>query len=766
MSGWRRKLTSLALMGLTLAAMTVTAMAEPAEGIHLQGKTAAPFVVSYRENGEIGADLGELWQLTAGNAAWNVYRTEPGSVPEEGSYRRVNLEESTSRAGKLRAVVLEGYPSRDTEALEKRANAWLRSVDGNAIVDLQAGEALLATQTAIWELTGENFSVETYLSHRKNLTTALWEGYRAQSNDPGMLTQQETDYSQKNVQSLCAYFRSLSPVEPQRETVSDASIKGGQYTATPAADGSCTITARVEVTVEDRGEQELVLTAVCGQERKEQAVLQSGQYEFSFPGQPERQNVTISLSGFQRGRDVYFYESGNTRLVGVDRELLPVSGETVLHPDRILRIFKNTPGEEGQPLANIQFNLYRAEEGGSTSNGQPTQEELARYQTAENLVAIISTDENGIAEYNFTAAGQEDGVYLVVEQFCAGTTGPVSPFYLELSGIQGDLEIFLENTAETQPEIWLNVGEIGLSQASFPVMEPHSWFIQASLPAGLSSARAYTLTLPEAEWLQWNGAELAVTVETQGGDSLHLAQNVHYIRQMGPQIGISLTPAGMAYAAANGKEEGRLQIRLSGTIGQNAPLGVQLRCRAMVEYTNAAGIRYSKTSEPAQVHTGGLAIQKTDSGGTPLAGAAFSLARDAEAGEENGEFLQIGDTRHRVVYVSFYPDRDKTGEPVTQTLTNAEGRAWFCGLAYGTYYLVETQDANGMATEPQVVTVDALSHLDGSDGEGDHTLLLTGGWYLLSYLRNAAIPLLTAVGIAASLCACGLLVGGKSREYV
>lgn len=764
MDWWRKKKVVLVLFALALAILVVPVAAETVEGITLEGKSAAPFVLSYRIDGKTGGDLGELWQLTEGSATWYVYRTEPGSVPGDGLYRRVNLEERTNQAGKLRAILLEGYPNRDTEILQQRANAWLMRTGRDPVVQLQSGEALLAVQTAIWKLTQDHFAVENYLSDCKNLSVSLWESYLEQFFHDDVFTQQLTDHSRWNIQALCAYFESLSPAEPQQVTLTDAALTAEEYRIDPQGDGTYTVTVRFLVNIATDQKQELTLTAICGQEQQEQRVLRSGAYEFSFFGQTEKPCVTIRLSGYQQGGDVYFYESGDTRLIGFDQEMLPVCAETVLHPDRILRIYKNTPGEKGQPLANIQFNLYRTEEKDRSGSNLPTQDELMRYQTAENLVAIVSTDENGIAEYNFSAAGQDEGVYLVVEQFCAGTTGPVNPFYLDISASQWDMEIHLENTAETQPEIQVSVGKIGNNQGSFRVLEPHNWFIRASLPAGLSSARAYVITIPGTQWLQWNAEEAIVTLETPDGAVLYLAQNVHYIRQIEPELMISLTPAGMAYAAANGKTEGKLHICLPASMEKAAPMGVSLLCRVRVEYTNAAGIRYSKTSDAAQVHTGGLTIQKTDSGGKPLAGATFSLARDALAGEGNATFLQIGETKHRVVYVSFYADREKSGELVTQTQTNAQGRAWFSGLAYGTYYLVEISDANGMASEPQIVTVDATSHLDGSNGEGDHTLLLTGGWYLLSHLRNVAIPVLTAVGIAASLCACGLLIGGRLRK--
>lgn len=772
MRGAFRKWTVLILAAGALWAGKVTTLAAQ-QPLTARSRTTAPFVVRYAQQGKTTGDLGELYQLCNGNEVIRVYRAAPGADAAADSYRRINLEDGTDEADQLRAVILGGYPQLGAESLAVRANVWLRGKGLPEITHLQTGEALLATQIAVWEIAQPDFSVEDYGSRWKDLDSTSWAGYREQGTDSVLLLQEPTEYTSWNVEGLCRYLCSLPPVQAKKVTASDGVLTDLYYRGTKQAD-TYTISAKATVSVDISPGDSLTLTAACGECIQEQKVEKGGTYEFVFEGQPDKYPVELTLAGTQRGGDVYFYQSQDTLLVGWDDSTLAVRGTACLTPDRVLRLKKTT--DQGDPLANIQFNLYLAATREQLDSGlvrlgnQPTAAEIAQYQTAENLTAILSTDENGTAEYNFTSAGNPDGIYLVVEQFSAATTGPVEPFYLTVPGSDEryDLEVLLENALESQPNVVVNVTQEGTTSDSFAVGTSHTWILRGDIPSGLAGAQRYTIIDVLEDALDYENDSVTVSLHTGTGTELLLAKDVHYTLVEDMALRVSLTPAGMAYAAANrGAGEGELRIRFRAAISSGAPMGVQIRNRAQLEYINSAGIVYSKTSDPAQVHTGGIALRKTDTGGIPLTGAAYCLARDAKPGEEGTQPLLVGEQTHSVVYVTFYPNRDMTGDKVAQTQTDGEGRAWFSGLAYGVYYLVEVEGTGGHRPDPQpvVVTVDSLSHLDGSDGDADNTLLLTSGYFLLPDAQTIGVPVLTMVGIAAVLSACVLLINNRRRVY-
>ena len=107
-----------------------------------------------------------------------------------------------------------------------------------------------------------------------------------------------------------------------------------------------------------------------------------------------------------------------------------------------------------------------------------------------------------------------------------------------------------------------------------------------------------------------------------------------------------------------------------------------------------------------------------------LAGAVFRLARPAteqEIGAGISETLTVDKEELEVVYVSFYDTEDMSGEKVTEAVTDETGVARFLGLAYGEYYLVETQAPEGYnrLTRPVAVTIDGYSHLDDDPATED-----------------------------------------------
>lgn len=757
----------VALLGMGVFSVEASAMTMEARPCW----QAAPFLATYTRSGENGWDLGELYSLSWEDTQVLAYRASPGTQPESGTYALGNLEETGEIAGRLRAVILGGYPNLSADGLQDRANAWLRIQNKPEVENLQTGEALLATQITLWKLLEPGaFPNGAVYGGWKDLTSPAWTGYRSQVRDTESLTQAPTEHTASNILSLCAYLENLSPVDGKAALISDDALASASYEATQLEDGTWHVAVTVPLEEVGAAGDALTLKALC--EDQEQIIPVAGPqtYSFSFEGLAAPRAVTVTLEGVQQGNDVYLLSGESALLLGLAQGSVPVRGQITLSPDRILRICKTSGSEEGSvPLANIQFNLYLAatreqlQRGEVSLGSEPTAQEAESCQRPENLVAILSTDENGQASYNFTAGGNPDGVYLMVEQFCAGTTGPVDPFYITIPSDSGYIqELYLENSLETQPDLTLSVTQRGRTEDTFGVGQLQTWYIWGSIPAGMSAGKTYTLWDLLPEGMEYEKDTARVELETRAGESLRLVPDIHYSMTVEEgELEISLTPAGMAYAAANRGEgigEAGILVTFGAKLNKKAPLGQPISHRARLSYVNGAGISYSKTSPWAKVGTGGFSLRKTDTSGTPLAGNTYRLVRAAREGERSEEMLNLGGTEIPVISVSFVAEGDIRQEATT----NQEGRADFSGLAYGTYYLVEIR---GTGEEAVPVIVDGESHQDGINAQQDKTIQLVSTRTLLPDTGGMGAAVLTGLGLLAVFFAGCLLLMNRRQGY-
>lgn len=732
---------------------------------------AAPFLAAYTHAGEACQDVAEIYSLAWEDTQILAYRASPGTQPENDSYFLENLEEAGEISGRLRAVILGGYPHFGAEELEIKANTWLRGHDMPEIGNLQTGEALLATQITLWKLLEPGaFPKGAVYGGWKDLTAPSWTGYRSRVQDAASLNQVPTDQTEQNIRSLCAYLSGLRPADPKATLISDATLEKASYEVSQEEDGTWCVTVEVPLEISLRDGEQLTLKALCDGQEKTLPVAEGQIYSFSFSDLDSPRTVTVTLEGVQQGEDVYLLSSGETKLLGLAQGPVPVRGQMLLSPDRILRIRKTARDGEGSlPLANIQFNLYLAATQEQLQRGEvflgtePTAWEVESCQRPENLAAILSTDENGQTSYNFTAGGNPDGVYLVVEQFCAGTTGPVDPFYITIpSEDRYILELHLENDLETQPDLTLSVTQRGRTEDTFGIGQIQTWYIWGSIPAGMAAAKTYTIWDLLPQGLDYEEGSALVTLETGEGKTLRLVPEIHYTISLEEgELEIAMTPAGMAYAAANrgaGTQEPGLLVAFEAKLNENAPLGQPISHRARLSYINGAGISYSKTSPWAQIQTGGFSIQKTDSGGKPLTGNTYRLARAAGEGEKAVETLSVAGQELAVVYVTF----QGAGGIQQEAVTDAQGRASFSGLPYGSYYLVETR---GTGEGPVEIIVDAESHYDGTDLQEDHTIRLVSTRFLLPDTGGMGAAALTAVGFLSVIIASWLLLANRRKGY-
>ena len=674
-----------------------------------------------------------------------VYCTDVDTSTSSGSsYRRINLEDSTfhesGAAARLRSVILNSFPYiQDVSTIEAAANAWLNTNGETAISGLQIGEAMLATQQAIWAIThGDKYTIR---SHYTGCGTYDGSGAVYQIN----ADETETENSGDNILGLYTYLTNLKGMAPLDDAVSESTFEDVVYSAVKESDGTYTITVNFRVNTTVGSGDSMTLSAACGDQVQSQDLLSGGSYSFTFTGLTDRQEVTLEINGYQVGGDVYLFDAAGDRIssqsmIGYDDSTLPVHGEVVATPDRVVNIYKTTSDDGKMPLANIEFEIYMVAtmaqlESGEVALGEkPTAEDIAKYKQ-NDPIAVLKTDVQGFATYNFTENDMPDGVYMIVERYSTATTGPVEPFFIIIPGTTEDgdgyaytITVNPKNTTETGPDIKKDVTELDNNHDSYDVDELHLWIIRGGVPAGIGTAEKYVITDTIDYRLTYKKGSPVVKLYTKADTELELTPGVHYSLAEGTTqvegrtvdcFSVSLTAAGMTYVAENlgsGNTIPELRVYFKAAINSNASMGQEIPNQAHLEYTNSAGVEYDADSDVPEVHTGGTSIRKTDILGTTLKNAVFKIARKAMEGETSTDKLTVNGETLDVVFESFYATTDLSGEKVTEVTTDENGSAVIYGLAYGTYYIVETKAPEGynLLTAPVVVEIDEDSHEEGN----------------------------------------------------
>ena len=661
-------------------------------------------------------------------------------------YRRINLEDSTyhisGAAARLRAVVLHSFPYLSVEAVAEHAN---RALGADAIQQLTQGEVISATQQAIWEIThGEKYNVDqNYVSIRSA------SGYdRSKFVYPESLDEcVESEFTAANIQQLYQYFLNLPGQAPKANAISEFSFKNVAYNAVREEDGtySITVTYTVEAMLQDG--DNLSLTSVCG-EKSNQDALKTGDGAVTFTGLSEKLPVILTISGTQTGGDVYLFDAQGDRtasqsMIGYDSTTLPVLAQVTAAPDREINIYKSTSeGENKRPLANIEFEIYPVATMDDIVTGKvqlgekPTQEQIASITAADPLVTL-KTDAQGFATYNLTENGHSDGVYLVVEKENEAVVCPVEPFFVAVPGTNEDgtgykytVTVHPKNTVEVGPEIRKDVTQIDRDEDTFDVNENHTWIIRSDIPAGIANAVKYVISdsLDYRLTLK-NHFEVKVGLKNDwaGEESMTLIPGTDYTVTTSKAVDgenheidaftVSLTQTGMAAVAqaAPVKTDYEIRVYFDAVIDSDAQLGVEIPNQAKLQYINETGIIYDAQSDVPKVYTGGTGILKLDSAsGEALKDASFKIARDATPAEISAGksvALTVEDEEKQVVFVTFYTD-DALTNPVQEHTTGEDGKILMYGLAYGTYYILETKAPSGynLLTEPVTVEIDADSH--------------------------------------------------------
>ena len=406
------------------------------------------------------------------------------------------------------------------------------------------------------------------------------------------------------------------------------------------------------------------------------------------------------------------------------------------------------------PLAGIEFKLYKSPNPWETDfNNLPTDPATATVPTG--FVEQGTTQTTG-ADGSVQFADLPVGLYYLQEQGHSAVSDPVYAYItvpitdpVNKGSWLYHVTIYPKNTvSQDAPTIeeFVSVGEGTLGKsATTEYREAATWEISATIPEYVAAPTAkYEISDSIDTRLAYVANSASVKIGTDYATATAIPPANYTLTAPTAEsntLTVAFNQTGRtALAAARTTEGTKVWVSFDTTIVENvANLGVNIENDATVTYNKGLGLAdgTATVAEKPEVHTGAIRINKHNPAGEALAGAKFMIyatEADAKAGDTTKAF------------------KDAAGNAI-EVITNANGKAVFEGLRYGTYYLVETQapaDYN-LLTAPVAVTVGADSYTND-----------VGHWVSVLNKKGFVLPITGGMGTTLFTLAGILLLGGAA----
>ena len=612
------------------------------------------------------------------------------------------------------------------------------------------------------------------------------------------------------IEAVYDYLLSLDPVPPATSAVSANSFKQVEEpVVTYNADGTVNLTVTTTVDVYMAEGDQLTLTASIDGNYRTSASLHNGTQTVTLtlnnvPVNQLEKEIELTISGVQSGYDVYLFDANGDReasqsMVGMDDSRLPVEGSitikpNVQHQDRIIHFYKTsmvatgTDTYERVPLEGITFDIYFVAELSDYLTGKVQLPKAEEYDYPDAADFTLVTKKDGKATINLTKQGMPDGVYLVVEREHPAIQEPVKPFYVTMpstnpegTGHIYEVTVQPKNDVKGDLKIEKDVISLGNDSATVDAYADHTWIISTGIPEDIANGKSYVISDTLDPRLDYVG-NLKVNVETADGQTVVLTlkerndynlkvTNVDSLAQGTPSdaFTVTLTKEGMkkiSTAVGEGSfGDYMLRVYFDARINANAEMGTEIPNQATVKYTNSLNFEFEKESDEPVVYTGGAKLLKVDATHKTqvLPGAVFEVYRYATAEEiasGSDAITHIAGVSGAVVKVSFFDNEALEGEKVTSVTSDANGEVTIYGLAYGEYFLLETDAPDGYNLLDGAVKLP----IDGTTHTAEKTVTVENvNGSKLPDTGGIGTTVYTVTGLTL-LCAAGLMLISKKRK--